>query len=488
MGYRLYATKENTLNDWLYKGRKPSRGAHQNSIDKVTPIFEITNEGPVQWRTKGFENLGYANSGFEFFNRLIYKNGQEQGQAVAVFGNGFGTDKSTVYFIDAYTGEKLQEVILSHNGGGAATPSIIVKNAIDKSGQQIQKVYVGDYSGTMYQIDILDGDFTNDQKVYVTALFQAPKTNPGQSAISTKPMVIKTKSGKINVLFGTGIAKNSVVDRGKNAAVQHNIYNIQVSEKVLPSYARTADVIRNTSYLNLERMFNIYDLSAGHVKYSKDMEIDYLQENRLEVDITPPKISVNSGKNAGWYIELTADGRNSGERIIEDPRFDQQNQSVIFNTWGIHEREETNDQGIYDPCLRDASFGKVLALQFETGAAGSTGGGRGGNSNNTAGGHDNLGNTATIGSATGSITGDLISTASPDDNSVTSIKDLEKSVVEDVVKATGVENSTYTTIDENGTQVICVTDDMGKTTCVSEERETKVLQKGRISFQSLFSN
>lgn len=492
VGYRIYATKEETLKEWLTKGRKPSRGGHQNSIDKVTPIFEITNEGPKKWRTKGFENLGYANSGFEFFNRIIHKNGQEQGQLVAVFGNGFGTKKSTLFFIDAYTGEKLQEVILSHDGGGAATPSIIVKNATDNSGQQIQKIYVGDYSGTLYQIDIMNGDFTNDHNVYVTALFQAPKTNPGQSAISTKPMVIKTKNGKMNILFGTGIAKSDTVDRGQNAAVQHNIYNIQLSPHLLPGYARSADITKNTSYLTLERMFNINDLNSGYVKYTKEMEIDYLQPNHFQVDIKAPTLTIDSNHAAGWYIELTADGRTSGERVIEDPRYDQSNETAIFNTWGIRERESNNDQGLYDPCLRDASFGKTLVFKVETGEAGSAGGrGPAGGNNDESDNdpvHDNLGNTATIGSATGSITGDLISTASPDDNSITALADLDVEVVEEVIAATGVDNSSYTTIDENGFKSLCQTSDTGETICIRVERETKTPRKGRVSFHSLFES
>lgn len=431
VGYRIFASDMNMVDNWIDNERRPSLPAsYSNPIDKVTPMFEITNEGKPEFRTRGFENLGYTYSGFEYFNRYITKNNEKRGQAVAVFGNGFGTEKSTVYFIDAYTGEKLNEVILNHNGGGAASPAIVVA-ADATEGQRILSLYVGDYSGTLYKVEFNNKDFTDNSSIRITALFKAPVTKVGQSAISTRPLVISNVAGQKQIFFGTGLAADKKLDRGSNAAVLHNIYGITDRNLRDEQSISTAEYMMQNR-IELVPLLSVNNLKRGDVKYHQGTQVDYLQENRYDVDIiTPEDPTPNNTNNArldGWYVRLSADGMNSGERVIQDPKYDGINRSVIFSTWGVVEREDVNDNGLYDPCLRDSAFGKILAFNLATGG-GAIGGGNGG-----------LSNVGSVGTIPGGITGDLINQG-PDDNSTTSLDDLGSDLVEELIKIVGESNS-----------------------------------------------
>ncbi len=463
VGYRLFASEVTAVNNWIDNGRRPGLPAsYSNTIDKVTPLFEISNEGKEKYRTPGFENLGYTYSGFEYFNRTIVKNGEVQGQAVAVFGNGFGTEKSTVYFIDAYTGEKLNEVILNHNGGGAATPSIVV--AADSAGQRIERLYIGDYSGSMYRVEFNSPDFTDNSSIRVTALFQAPRTNIGQSAISTKPLLVKNAQGQMQVFFGTGIAADKTRDRGDNSQVLHSIYGITDRDLSNPASFATADYMKKNSGISLLPLLSVNNLNRGDVQYDQGVQIDYNQKNRYEIDIvTPVDPNPNNSVSTrldGWYVRLNADGMNTGERIIQDPKYDGINRSIIFSTWGVIERDEVNELDLYDPCLRDISFGKMLAFNVSTGAA-AIGGGSGG-----------LSNIGSVGTAPGGLTGDLIGSA-PEDNSTTSLETLGDDLVAELINIVGEgDSSLYKGDDSVGATCEGTIDGEGR--CVITEQRKPV--------------
>ncbi|WP_077927136.1 pilus assembly protein [Wohlfahrtiimonas populi] len=474
VGYRIFASEESTVNDWILGQRKPRLPAsYSNPIDKVTPMFEISNEGIAKHRTPGFENLGYTYSGFEYFNRLIMQNGEKRGQAVAVFGNGFGTDKSTVYFIDAYTGKKLNEIVLNHQGGGAATPAIIVK-ADANGGQIIDRLYVGDYSGTLYKIDFNGNDFTDNSEIKVTALFKAPITNIGQSAISTKPLVIKNKEGSMQVFFATGIAANKERDRGDNAAVLHSIYGI-TDRNLSDGNSTNSALAINNSNLSLSAKLSIKDLKKGDVKYKDGTQIDYQQKNRYEIDIVTPIDQTPDKKLDGWYMQLSSDGLNSGERVIQDPKYDGLNRSVIFSTWGVVERKDVNDNDLPDPCLRDTPFGKMLAFNISTGGKA------------IGGGHGGLSNVGSVGTIPGGLTGDLIGTA-PEDNSTTSLDDLGKELVDELIEIVGVDNSSLTKNTE-GVGATCEGNIDAEGNCEVNigriPKPEKPLKKGRISITTV---
>lgn len=440
-GYRIYAEKVDVVKNWSNNKQTISKPHSDDIYEKVTPLFEITNEGPKSFRTKGFENLGYTYSGFEFFNRVVDRGssfgGQSttKGQAVAVFGNGFGADPnaagnrpSSLYFIDAYTGEKLHEIILDPNGLGAATPSLLVSKDGIAGGQKVDVIYVGDYSGTLYKVEFIGKDFTNSN-TRITALFKAPKTNFGQSAISVKPLVVRARNSNLyRVFFGTGIAASHEWDRYSNSLVQHSVYGITDYGK-----KGSQDTFAlGSATKTLQPVLTMNNLKKGDVRYKngqKPTAEDYESAGEYELESIVPFAPPSEGhvEKDGWYLTLTADGNNSGERVIKDPQYDAENDAVIFFTWGIKERFSQYDEEMRgDPCLADFIYGKVLAFSAQDGGA----------SNGIPG----LANKGKTGKAEGGLTGEWINNA-PNGNNSTSLKDVSDDLFDELVENTGEDNS-----------------------------------------------
>lgn len=440
-GYRIYAEKTDVVKTW-YNNKTAFNNPNTDDIyEKVTPLFEITNEGPKNLRTVGFENLGYTYSGFEFFNRITDRgtdfggHSTAKGQAVAVFGNGFGAEKnaagnrpSSLYFVDAYTGQKLHEIILDPNGLGAATPSLLVSKDGITGGQKVDTIYVGDYSGTLYKVEFKGKDFTaNTTKI--TALFKAPKTNFGQSAISVKPLVVRARNSNLyRVFFGTGIAASHEWDRYDNSLVQHSVYSITDYNKTSLQNNFALGNVTTT----LTPLLTINNLKKGQVRYKNGQQptqADYESVGEYELETVVPfadPIEDQTEKD-GWYLALTADGNHSGERVVKDPQYDTENDAVIFFTWGIRERFNQYDEGMRgDPCLADFIYGKVLSFDARTGSA----------SNGLPG----LANKGKTGKAEGGLTGEWIDN-SPSGNGTTSLDDVSDDLFDELVETTGKDNS-----------------------------------------------
>lgn len=467
VGYRVYAATEDAVKKMTQPAINPA-----DPIDKVLPLFEITNQGPEKYRTKGFEDLGYTYSGFEFFNRIVMQGNQPRGQSIAIFGNGFGVDKSVVYFIDAYTGEKLHEIILNPKGGGASTPAIIVRNDPTGNGQVIDRIYVGDYSGTMYKIDINGNDFTNNNVVKVTAIFQASTipNNFGQAAISVKPLLTKNKStGLYSIAFGTGNAASQSLDRGGNSLVEHSLYNVvDRNMSTTSSTVTVAELIQQT--YPLEPLVSSNQLRTGKVNYNDGTNIDYLTHDKHALDIeTPSSSDPNIKGQYGWSMRLIADGTKSGERTIQNPKYDTVRNAIVFATWGIHERDISYAvSDLYDPCLADAAFGKVLSFNIVSGGSS---------------GNKGIMNQGTTNTAPGGITGDKI-VSDPEGNSTTDLSQLEKEIEKEVSEIIGKDDSSYTT-DPDNLGYDCASDTLGQLDCEGFNREKVELHKGRISIQKL---
>lgn len=484
VGYRIYADNVKAVDDWVSSGRQKSPPKETDIYHKVTPLFEITNS------TEGFEELGYTYSGFEFFNR-INQEGEDKGkgQAVAVFGNGFGTEKSVLYFMDAYTGEKLHEIVLSPKGMGAATPSIIV-SADGQDGQKIDRVYVGDYSGTLYRVEFSSNDFTSE-KAKVTALFQVPKSiNFGQSVISVKPLVVKAKnSNAYRVFFGTGLAASLELDRGDHSLVTHGVYGIidlpSKSKQGSMKNADDADTI-------LEPLFTVENLKKGYVNYKNKSQVDYEQLGQHDLELHAPSSrpddSIKNGTDNGWYMVLAADNNGidqsggayssdvgsvgSGERVIRDPQYDSEYDAVVFSTWAIRERDSKLTVDIdKDPCISDLAYGKVLSLNITTGRAASK---------------VSITNKGTTGTAQGVLTGDSIISA-PEGNASSKLSDLDqitqynivnqkekdKVTGEDTIKSDGIvddKNSSYE-MDDKKSGVYCLGGINGALECEEVARQ-----------------
>ncbi len=451
VGYRVYGAPENL-----------KISSNTDYLDQVTPLFEITNEGPEKYRTSGFKDLGYTYSGFEIFNQVI----DGKGQAVAIFGNGFGVDKSVIYFIDAYTGDKLQEIILNHNGGGVSTPSIVVKAS--KNGQALDRIYVGDYSGTLYKINFNGADIT-DGNVTVTALFKASSkpSNEGQSAISVKPLVTKNKSTNLyNVAFGTGNAASHTLDRGDNSLVEHSVYNVIDHDNIVGDSTATVNLLTKPSTI-LKPMLTMNDLNVGEVNYADGSSINYYSEEKHDLEITEPTSSTHNG----WAMRLIADGKQSGERTIQNAKYDSAGNNIIFVTWGIHERDKGYVIGdLYDPCLSDAAFGKVLSFDAKTGKSS---------------GHKGIYNQGSTGTAEGGLTGEWIE-ESPEGNDIADLDDFEEGLKDEIIDMTGGEDSSHVSEDDTA-KLDCVGGIFGEVTCNESVKldDSEPLESGRVNFKKI---
>ncbi len=454
VGYRVYGAPENL---------KPS--SNDKYLTKVTPLFEITNEGPDSYKTAGFKDLGYTYSGFEIFNQMI----DGKGQAVAIFGNGFGVDKSVLYFIDAYTGEKLHEIVLNHNGGGASTPSIVVRAS--NGGQGLERIYVGDYSGQLYRVDFKGKKITDDS-VTVTALFKASSkpSNEGQSAISVKPLVTKNKSTNLyNVAFGTGNAASHTLDRGSNSLVEHSVYNVIDHDQTTAASTATVYALSKPG-AKLSTLLTIDNLKVGEVAYTAGANIDYSTEAKHDLEITMPESSNQVTSQNGWAARLVADGTSSGERTIQSAKYDAAGNNIVFVTWGIRERNSDYVEGaLYDPCLSDSVFGKVLSFDAHTGKSS---------------GKKGIYNQGSTGTAEGGLTGEWIEN-SPEGNEVADLDGYEDGLTDEISKITGDDDSSYNSDDESS-KLDCVGDIFAQTGCVeSIPEDAAPLEPGRVNFKKI---
>lgn len=472
VGYRIFSATGSPIT-----ASKQLKFTTNASSHEVTPLFEITNEGPQQYRTPGFENLGYTYSGFEFFNEDIQQNGQNSHRSVAVFGNGFGTQSSILYFIDAHTGQKLHEIVLDPMGGGAATPAIVITKS--ELGQRIDRIYVGDYSGSLYKVDFKGQNF-DDAQAIVTKLFTVPQHpgHIGQSAISIKPLVLKDAK-QYTIYFGTGLAVSHQHDRGENSQVNHNFYALddRPTDAKQNSQA-TVSALKNAAIYHLQPQIMLEDLKKGSVEYVDKNKVNYLLDELHELkSITPINTALGDSKVKGWYIALSADHTNdyiSGERIIHPPTFDINNQSVIISTWGIFEqKQQATATGSDDPCRADAAIGKSLAFNMKDGSAAHKIG---------------LTHKGRTNNASSNLTGDNL-IKSPLGNEMTQVSDFSSSEITELKSITHELSSSYTT-DDNNFGVYCEGNLKGGLHCELLDRSKLSnipIHKMRVSIQKIMN-
>ncbi|MDG9730425.1 PilC/PilY family type IV pilus protein [Ignatzschineria sp. RMDPL8A] len=292
--------------------------------------FEITN------KTAGFENLGYTYSEVDYVNQA---KDDKHSRAVAVFGNGFGAPSkvSSIYMIDAITGQKIEEIVLSNNGLGAASPSLLVsKDPVTKM-QRLESIYVGDYSGNMYKI-VFDYTASDKEGSYnfkhysKQTIFQSGgSTRP----ITTRPVVMKNKkdNDQVWVYFGTGSAKtaNDISEKALNA--QHYFYGIKDINETIEDGQLIEQKVEKTFGTGKERQL--------------------LTSKAVDGATTP----------YGWKLKLTHRSDENNERVIR-PAVLVGNKYITFATWSIVRG------GANDPCLSDNLVGSEFTLDLYTGNAG----------------------------------------------------------------------------------------------------------------------
>lgn len=333
----------------------PSKGENNmtfsNPDAEIKPLFEISNEG--NWRNYGenvkFANLGYTFSDFSFFNQAHPKN-SNNGQGVAVLGNGYGTNAkgdspSSLYFVDIENGHYINEIILSEHGGGASSPALVVGKSGDY--QVLKKIYVGDVSGKLYRVTFNSNTLTE----YSVETLYEPLPNQ-YNPISTKPLVVVEGSDEW-VYFGTGRKSDQLLDRGQQSPSKHIQYIVglknpkRIGENALTIHGLHQNEITPTSLITIGK-----DRSKKEIQTLSTRSVDSGEE----------KLAL------GWYLALspTAQGstKGSGERVVFSPK--QSYGDVIFSTWGLDEYDAFGD----DPCVEDYVHGKVLILDKKTGLMG----------------------------------------------------------------------------------------------------------------------
>ena len=280
--------------------------------------FEITNQ------TKGFENLGYTYSEIDFFNQKT----PVENRAVAVFGNGFGNQVSSIFLIDAVTGQKINEIILSDEGLGAASPALVVDRDPDTGFQILSELYVGDYSGDLYKLSFNPAsmDFSDVKKV---KLFS---TGSSDQPITVRPIINRDKSETMWLYFGSGSAM-TLDDIAKEALnVTHYFYGI----KDLNEQIKKDDLLKQ--------------------------EITKVEGNGERKALYT---SMNGDRPAekGRSISLSHPRNAAGERVIFPAVFIG-NKYLSLATWSIIPGAKN------DPCLADKSTGSKMYLDLYNGNAG----------------------------------------------------------------------------------------------------------------------
>lgn len=309
VGYQLFEAPRNTDRT----ARFTSGASSEFQIN-----FEITNQ------TKGFENLGYTYSEIDFFNQKT----SVENRAVAVFGNGFGNQVSSIFLIDAVTGQKINEIILSDEGLGAASPALVVDLDPNTGFQSLSELYVGDYSGDLYKVSFnpASTDFSNVKKV---KLFSTGSSN---EPITVRPIINRDKNKTMWLYFGSGSAM-TLEDIAEDALkVTHHFYGI----KDLNTEIKKEDLLKQ---------------SITKVEGDGERKALYTSMNG------------DHPAEKGWFISLSHPKNVAGERVIFPAVFIG-NKYLSLATWSIIPGEKN------DPCLADKSTGSKMYLDLYNGNAG----------------------------------------------------------------------------------------------------------------------
>lgn len=305
VGYQVYEAKQDlSRNDAAFKVN-----------------FEITH------KTSGFENLGYTYSEVDFINRIDPRTGKKQ--AVAIFGNGFGTNVSSIFLVDAKTGEKIEEIVLDEKGLGAASPALITSMSPKNGFQMLDSIYVGDYNGTLHKVTFAKTgeDLTQHETI---VLFRAPAKHP----ITVRPLVMEHPVTKDKwIYFGTGSAKTEKDIDNASLKEKHYFYGMKDLNKLI-----SIDSLEDQS------IKSITGIDARKQLYTTSNVADPIAET-------------------GWKISLKHSFSNNGERVIRPAVF-VGNKYVNFATWSVNRGDEN------DRCLSDTIFGSEMSLNLFNGNAG----------------------------------------------------------------------------------------------------------------------
>jgi type IV pilus assembly protein PilY1 len=240
------------------------------------------------------EDLGYT-----YGPPILTKNAA--GLWIVVFASGYnniapGDGKGRLFVVDAFTGEKLDEILTDDNdvpdeSGIAKANNYVANSLVDNT---TQYVYGGDLAGNLWRFDLVAGA---SQRLGRTAV------KAGDQPITVRPELgrVKDALGTYHrvVFFGTGrfLGFSDLEDDAPSNAVTQAIYAVKDSGEDLG--------ILTGQDANLE-------------------------EQELDATVTPRKIPnplpVNWAQQNGWYLETPV-----GERFNVDPRLQLGTLAVLSN-------------------------------------------------------------------------------------------------------------------------------------------------------------
>jgi type IV pilus assembly protein PilY1 len=241
------------------------------------------------------EDLGYT-----YGPPILTKNAA--GQWIVVFASGYsnvepGIGKGRLYVVDAFTGEKLDEIVTDDanddpdESGIAKVNNYVANSLVDNT---TQYVYGGDLAGNLWRFDLVAGESLRLGRTAVKA---------GDQPITVRPELgrVKDEFGTYHrvVFFGTGrfLGISDLEDDAPSNTEPQAIYAVKDSGK---------------------------DLG---ILTGQDAN---LVEQTLDATVTPRKIPkplpVNWAQRNGWYLKTPV-----GERFNVDPRLQLGTLAVLSN-------------------------------------------------------------------------------------------------------------------------------------------------------------
>lgn len=311
--------------------------------------FEIFNKD----NTGDFKNLGYTYSEMGFVNQKT-SSGKER--AVAIFGNGPGGIGSSLFMIDAVTGDFIKEIVLNSNGKGAASPAVVTRLRETTDLQEIETIYVGTYDGELYRISFSrnDNNHLESATPEITKLFDTGGT---EHPISVRPTVAINPEivDDVWVYFGTGLATTEEDISNDALETEQAFYGIRDLKHLV-----TKDDLVEQSIIEVEETErNAEGELVGTTNGRKELNL-VTSHNVQKNGVDAKYIDYETEK--GWMMPLVYD--DVKYRVIR-PAYFYGSKFIGFTTWAIDKNSTKVD---HDPCIdADTLKGSNIVLNLYSG-------------------------------------------------------------------------------------------------------------------------
>jgi type IV pilus assembly protein PilY1 len=248
-----------------------------------------------------FDTDDDVNLGYTYGNPLITKT--VDGRWVVVFASGYdnlapGDEQGRLYVVDAFTGEKLDEIVADANSfdanetGIAKVSNFVANTLVDNV---TQYVYGGDLAGNLWRFDLAAG---------VAQRLGRTAANAGDQPITVRPELGRVKDSlgvyQRVVYFGTGryLGESDLDEDAPSNTVAQAIYAVKDTGQDLGVLTgQDANLVRQ-----------VLDVADAPRRIPNPVPVDWSDGN-------------------GWYVETPV-----GERITVDPRLQLGSLVVLSNS------------------------------------------------------------------------------------------------------------------------------------------------------------